>query len=71
MFVNMKDIVARNVPLLAYINPAALITDGLYSLYIYEHLNRFWLNFGLLGLITGLLCLGSYFFLRGERYASL
>ncbi len=71
MFANMKDIVARNVPLLAYINPAALITDGLYSLYIYEHLNRFWLNFGLLGLITGLLCLGSYFFLRGERYASL
>ncbi|MEQ8199306.1 MAG: ABC transporter permease [Clostridiaceae bacterium] len=35
-YANMKYIVEKKAPILAYINPAALITDGFYSLYYYR-----------------------------------
>lgn len=71
MFANMKDIVARNVPVLAYINPAALITDAFYSLYVFDNHRRFFLNIGLLVAISAAMCIASYLQLRRERYASL
>lgn len=71
MFVNIKDIIAHKFPALSYINPVALITDALYSLYIFEGHGRFFLNMGLLGLITLILFAAGYLKMRGERYASL
>jgi ABC-2 type transport system permease protein len=71
MMVNMKDIIARKAPFLSYINPAALITDAFYSLYVFDNHRRFFLNIGLLLLISSAMCILSFLRLRGERYASL
>ena len=71
MMVNMKDIIARKAPILSYINPAALITDAFYSLYIFESHRRFFLNIGLLLLISSSMCILSFLRLRRDRYASL
>ncbi|MCR4403479.1 MAG: ABC transporter permease [Firmicutes bacterium] len=71
MFVNMKHIVARSVPILSYINPAALTSDALYSLYVFDDHRRFFLNIGLLCVISAVMCFVSYLTLRRERYASL
>ncbi|MDD2418671.1 MAG: ABC transporter permease [Oscillospiraceae bacterium] len=71
MFIEMKYIVAQNVPLLSYINPAALLSDAFYSLNIYESLTRFYLNFGLLCSLSVLLSVASYMLVRREKYASI
>jgi ABC-2 type transport system permease protein len=71
MMVNMKDIIARKAPILSYINPAALITDAFYSLYILEGHRRFFLNIALLLLISLAICILSFLNLRRDRYASL
>ena len=57
MIANIKQIVAQNVPILGYINPAALITDAFYSL--------------ILAVISVLFAAASYLFVRREKYASL
>ncbi|MDD2362676.1 MAG: ABC transporter permease [Oscillospiraceae bacterium] len=71
MFVDMKYIIAKNVPLLSYINPAALVADAFYSLNIYESLTRFYLNIGILCVISVLLSAASYMLVRREKYASI
>ncbi|MDD3693381.1 MAG: ABC transporter permease [Oscillospiraceae bacterium] len=71
MFVDMKYIIAKHVPVLSYFNPAALITDAFYSLYVYESLNRYFLNICILGTISVLLAFVSYLFVRRQRYASI
>jgi ABC-2 type transport system permease protein len=71
MIVNMKDIIARKAPFLSYINPAALIADAFYSLYVFASHRRFFLNIGLLLLISAAMCTLSFLRLRRDRYASL
>jgi len=71
MIGTMKDMVARKAPVLSYINPAALITDAFYSLYIFESHRRFFLNIGLLLLISSSMCILSFLRLRRDRYAGL
>ncbi len=71
MYLNMKDIVARKAPVLSYINPAALISDAFYSLYIFDNHNRFFLNISLLCVFSAVMCLISYLRLRSEKYASI
>lgn len=71
MFPAMKYIVARNVPILSYLNPASLISDAFYALYYYDTLNRYFLNIGLLFGLSGLLFLIVYFIMRRQKYASL
>ena len=44
MGITMKYVIDTNVPILNLINPAAMITDGFYSLYYYDTLNRFYFN---------------------------
>lgn len=51
MIPQIKYIVASKIPALVFINPVHLITDGLYSLYYYEGLERYAKNIGYL-LIT-------------------
>ena len=41
MGITMKYIIDKNVPLLNQINPANMITDGFYSLYYYNTLDRY------------------------------
>ena len=44
MGITMKYIIDKNIPLLNRLNPANMITDGLYALYYYDTLERFALN---------------------------
>lgn len=71
MYLDMKDIVARKAPVLSYINPAALISDAFYSLYIFDNHRRFFLNISLLCAFSAVMCFISYLRLRSEKYASI
>lgn len=71
MGITMKYIVDKNLPILNKINPAGMITDGFYSLYYYETLDRFWWNVGSL-LVFSLLMLGiSFRALKKQVYEQL
>lgn len=71
MFPDLKYLIAKNVPVLGYINPSTLITDALHSLYYYQDLSHFYFYISILSGLTVLLLLGSYFFMRGSRYDSV
>lgn len=70
-YANMKYIVQNNVPILAYLNPATLITDGFYSLYYYNTFERFYMNISILAALSAVFCLVTYMIIRREKYASL
>src|SRR6056297_2339911 len=67
----MKYFVQENMPIVRYLSPANLITDAFYSLYYYDTLNRFWLNIGILGLISLVFCTITCLVLRRRTYASI
>lgn len=71
MFDKMKYIIAQNIPILSYINPVNLLTDAFYCLYYYDTFDRYWFNIGVLGIFTCIFCLGTYFIIRRQKYASL
>lgn len=68
---NMRVIVEEFCPLINRINPAALISDALYSLIIYPSLERFYGNIASLLAISAVLCLGGFAMMRRKKYASL
>lgn len=68
MGITMKYIVDTNIPILNKINPASLITDGFYSLYYYDTLNRFFINIVSLIIITVILLVISIYSLRRTSY---
>lgn len=71
MGVTMKYIVDTNVPILNKINPASMITDGFYSLYYYDTLDRYFLNLvSLLVFAAVMICL-SFAGLRRQTYDSI
>ncbi|NLP37529.1 MAG: ABC transporter permease [Firmicutes bacterium] len=71
MYAEMKYLVAKHLPLLAYLNPLNLLTDAYYSLYYYDTLTRYLQNLGILISFALLFCLGTYFMIRRRKYASL
>ncbi|WP_311481243.1 ABC transporter permease [uncultured Anaerococcus sp.] len=71
MISSMKVIVQENFPILGKINPVAVVTDAIYSLYYYDSTSRFYENLGLLMLISAVFLAGSLFFMRGKEYESL
>ncbi len=71
MYPDMKYIVAKNVPLFSYLNPANLIADAFYALYYYNTLDRYLLNIGLLFGFSGVFFFVVFFVMRRQKYASL
>lgn len=71
MGITMKYIVDTNLPLLNRLNPANLITDGLYALYYYPTFDRFWSDMTILAVITVALVGVSICSLRKEQYDNL
>ena len=70
MFVDMKYIIAVKAPFLSYINPAALISDAFYSLYLFDSHSRF-LPISVCSVCSrGDVVLGIWR-LRRERYAGI
>ena len=71
MDITMKYIIDKNVPIINKLNPASMITDGFYSLYYYDTLDRFFFNIISL-IIFALILIGvSIFSLRRQKYDSI
>lgn len=71
MGITMKYVVDKNIPIINKLNPANMITDGFYSLYYYDTLERFFFNvFSLIifSLIMITISIGS---LRRQAYDSI
>lgn len=71
MMDQMKYIIAKNAPVIGLINPVTMITDGLYSLYYYDNLNRYIFNIISLLIFSMIMIIGSYLFIRRKRYDSI
>ncbi|MBQ9181829.1 MAG: ABC transporter permease [Bacilli bacterium] len=71
MGITMKYIVDKNIPILNKINPANMITDGFYSLYYYDTLDRYLLNVISLIVFSLLLLVISILNLRRQKYDSI
>lgn len=68
---DMKIIVQENFPIINKLNPVCLINDGIYSLYYYNTLDRYWENIKYLLFLTLLFGLISYLLTRGRQYDSI
>jgi ABC-2 type transport system permease protein len=68
---DIKYLVQKSLPILSYINPATLITDGFYTLYYYNTQVRFFVNISILTVLSIIFCLATYFIIRRQKYASL
>ncbi|MFR0823324.1 MAG: ABC transporter permease [Clostridia bacterium] len=71
MGITMKYIIDKNMPILNQINPASMITDGFYTLYYYDSLQRYWTNVIGLLLFTAILLGISIYSLRRQKYDSI
>lgn len=71
MGITMKYIIDKNIPIINKLNPANMITDGLYSLYYYETLDRFIFNVISLLIFAFVLIIFSYINLRRQKYDSV
>lgn len=71
MGVTLKYVIDKNVPVINLINPNNLITDGFYSLYYYDTLDRYLRDVTYL-LVFVVICLRiSFISLRREKYDSI
>jgi len=68
---DIKYLVQKSIPILSYINPATLITDGFYTLYYYNTHEKFFVNISILTVFSIVFCLITYFIIRRQKYASL
>lgn len=71
MVAEIKIIISEKAPLINKLNPVALISDGIYSLYYYDNLDRYYNNLIWLIGVTIVLVLLTYIFTRGKQYDSL
>ena len=71
MGITMKYIIDKNMPIINKINPASMITDGFYSLYYYDTLDRYFFNIASLLVFSTIAILISYFSLRRQKYDSI
>ena len=67
----MKYIIDKNIPIINKINPASMITDGFYSLYYYETLNRYWFNIYSLLIFSAIMFGLSILSLRRQKYDNI
>ena len=71
MNADIKNIIDRSAPLLNRINPAALISDALYCINVYDAPARYAQDILILGVMCVLLTGGTYLIIRRERYVSI
>lgn len=71
MGITMKYIIDKNIPILNKINPASMITDGLYSLYYYDTFNRYIFNIISLLIFSSIMLIISFYSLRRNSYDSI
>lgn len=71
MYDKMKFIVASNAPVVAWLNPANLIADSLYSLYYFDTRTRYFTDIAVLLALSAVMFAVVYFALRRQKYESI
>lgn len=71
MGITMKYVLDKNVPILNKINPANMITDGFYSLYYYNTLDRYYFDVLSLVVFSAIMIIISYGEIRRQKYDSI
>ena len=71
MGITMKYIIDKNVPIVNKLNPASMITDGFYSLYYYDTLDRYFFNIASLIIFAFIMISISIFSLRSQKFEKL
>lgn len=71
MGVTLKYVIDKNIPFINLINPANMITDGLYSLYYCQTFNRYYFNLTSLFIVSIILIMISIVSLRRKKYDSI
>lgn len=71
MGITMKYIIDKNIPIINKLNPASMITDGFYSLYYYDTLDRYIFDIVSLLIFALILIAISYISLRRQKYDSI
>jgi len=71
MFSGINYLIAQKAPALSWLNPAARIVDAFYCLYYYDTYDRYFLNIGILLLMSLVMFTMTAFFLRRQRYESI
>ena len=71
MYDKMKYIINSKIPILGYINPVNLIADAFYSLYYYDTTTKFFINIGILCILSIIFSTITYLAIRRQKYASL
>jgi len=71
MGITMKYLVDKNVPIINKLNPANMLTDGFYSLYYYDTLDRFYFNIISLLIFSSIMIALSIISLRRQKYDSI
>lgn len=71
MFPDMKYWIDHYAPIIAWINPTSLITDGLYKLFYYTDLTSFYLTIIIMGILTVIINLANYLIMRRQAYVSI
>ena len=65
---SMKDTVEKHAPIINRFNPAALISDALYCINVYDDASRYYRNLITLIVMSAALVLASFLLIRRERY---
>ena len=63
--------IAQKAPIVAYLNPAARITDAFYCLYYYDTYERYFLNIGIILAMTAVMLAVTAIFIRRQQYESI
>ena len=71
MGITMKYVIDKYVPILNKINPASMMTDGLYALYYYETKERYFFDIISLLVFSFIMIIISYRSLRRQKYDSI
>lgn len=71
MGITMKYMVDKNVPIINKLNPASMITDGLYSLYYYDTFSRYYTNIISLLIFSAIMIGISIIQLRKQKFETL
>lgn len=71
MGITMKYIIDKNIPIINKINPASMITDGFYSLYYYNTLDRYYFDVISLVIFALVMLAISFISLRRQKYDSI
>lgn len=71
MGITMKYIVDKNIPIVNKLNPASMITDGFYSLYYYNTLDRYYFDVISLVIFACIMLGISFISLRRQKYDSI